>query len=186
MLKKDLIIAKINCWNNSFQNMYGMNRQQLTVWSGKSILCQKTPHFRLFWWAQIWVTWLWKDLDAKRLTPGQLLGWPWKLWGITLQTSCRWHPNWAHMSRYICLVCVHGNSRRGDFLGKTLFYLKIFNRKIFRGCYFWNPYTLRIQEMESVWVTEPPFRIYSGSKWGLRLKTGIVTPPIFVGKVWNE
>ena len=73
-------------------------RQQLTVWPGKSILCKKTPHFRLFWWTRIWVTWLWKDLDAKRLTPGQLLGCPWKLWGITLQTSYvegRWHQNWA-------------------------------------------------------------------------------------------
>ena len=69
-------ICQIKRWNNSFQNVYGMKRQQLTVWPGKSILCQKIPHFRLFWWTQIWVTWLWKDLDAKRLTPGQLLGWP--------------------------------------------------------------------------------------------------------------
>ena len=30
-------ICQINRWNNSFQNMYGMNRQQLTVWPGKSI-----------------------------------------------------------------------------------------------------------------------------------------------------
>ena len=28
-------------WNNSFQNMYSMNRQKLTVWPGKSILCKK-------------------------------------------------------------------------------------------------------------------------------------------------
>ena len=34
-------ICQINRWNNSFQNMYGMNRQQLTVWPGKSILCKK-------------------------------------------------------------------------------------------------------------------------------------------------
>ena len=27
--------------NNSFQNMYGMKRQQLTVWQGKLILCKK-------------------------------------------------------------------------------------------------------------------------------------------------
>ena len=38
-------ICQINRWNNSFQNMYGMNRQQLTVWPGKSILCQRTPSF---------------------------------------------------------------------------------------------------------------------------------------------
>ena len=86
-------------WNNSFQNMYGMNRQQLTVRPGKSTLCKKTPYFRLFWWTRIWVTWLWKDLNAKPLTSGQLLGCPWKLWGITLQTSYvegRLHQSWAH------------------------------------------------------------------------------------------
>ena len=31
-------ICQIKRWNNSFQNVYGMNRQQLTVWPGKSIL----------------------------------------------------------------------------------------------------------------------------------------------------
>ena len=36
-------ICQINRWNNSFQNMYVMNRQKLTVWPGKSILCKKTP-----------------------------------------------------------------------------------------------------------------------------------------------
>ena len=36
-------ICQINRWNNSFQNMYGMNRQKMTVRPGKSILCQKTP-----------------------------------------------------------------------------------------------------------------------------------------------
>ena len=40
-------ICQINRWNNSFQNMYSMNRQKLTVWPGKLILCQKTPHFCL-------------------------------------------------------------------------------------------------------------------------------------------
>ena len=34
-------ICQISRWNNSFQNMYGMNRHQLTVWPGKSILCKK-------------------------------------------------------------------------------------------------------------------------------------------------
>ena len=66
-------ICQINCWNNIFQNMYGMNRQKLTVWPGKSIFC-KTPQKRLFLCARVGVTWFWKDLDAKQLTPGQLLG----------------------------------------------------------------------------------------------------------------
>ena len=98
-------------------------RQQLTILPGKSILCKETPHFCLFWWTRIWVTWLWKDLDAKRLTPGQLLGWPWKLWGITLQTSYvegRWHQNWAHTSPlHFFTVETQIFAKKSDFLGKT-------------------------------------------------------------------
>ena len=41
-------ISQINRWNNSFQNMYDMNRQQLTVWPGKSILCKKHLIFAYF------------------------------------------------------------------------------------------------------------------------------------------
>ena len=39
-----------------------------------------------------------EDLEAKLLTPGQLLGYPWKVWGIMVQTSYwegQWHQNWA-------------------------------------------------------------------------------------------
>ena len=46
-------ICQINRWNKIFQNMYSLNRQQLTVWPGKSILCQKTPQKRLFLCARI-------------------------------------------------------------------------------------------------------------------------------------
>ena len=41
-------ICQINRWNNSFQNMYGMNRQTLTVWPGKSILCKKNTSKKSF------------------------------------------------------------------------------------------------------------------------------------------
>ena len=34
-------ICQINGWNNSFQNMCSINRQKLSVWPGKSILCKK-------------------------------------------------------------------------------------------------------------------------------------------------
>ena len=37
-------ICQIDRWNNSFQNVYGMNRKKLTVWPGKLILCKKTPN----------------------------------------------------------------------------------------------------------------------------------------------
>ena len=40
-------------------------------------------------------------------------GGPWKLWGVTLQTSYvegRWHPNWAHLSSlHIFSVCGYRN-----------------------------------------------------------------------------
>ena len=39
-----------------------------------------------------------ENLDDKLLTPGQFLGYPWKLWGITVQTSNvegRRHQNWV-------------------------------------------------------------------------------------------
>ena len=87
------------------------------VWKGNNwrfgrenrFCAKKTPLKRLFLCARFGVTWLWKDLEAKRLTPVQLLGWPWKLWGITLRTSCvegRWHQNWAHTSPLHCFsVC---------------------------------------------------------------------------------
>ena len=98
-------------------------RQRLTVWPGKLILCKKNPQNRLFWWTRIWVTWPWKDLDAKQLRPGQLLGYPWKRWGITLQTSYvegRWHQNWVHTSPLNFFLWWHRNSRKSDFWGKTL------------------------------------------------------------------
>ena len=41
-------IYQINRWNNSFQSMYGMNRQQLTVWPGKLISCTKKNTFSYF------------------------------------------------------------------------------------------------------------------------------------------
>ena len=92
-----------------------MNRQQLTVWPGKSIFCKIKPQNSRFWWTRSWVIWFWKDLDAKLLIPGQLLGCPWKLLGITLQTSYvegRWHQNWAHTSLlYFFLPSGHVNLR---------------------------------------------------------------------------
>ena len=41
MLKKDLSTAKINRWNNSFQNMYDMLYAKWTIWPGKLFLSKK-------------------------------------------------------------------------------------------------------------------------------------------------
>ena len=46
----------------------------------------------------IGITSLWEDLDDKLLTSGQLQGYPWKLCGMTVQTSYvegQWHQNWV-------------------------------------------------------------------------------------------
>ena len=59
-------------------------RPKLTVWLGKLILSTK-KHLKS--WTTFWKGWLWRVLDAKPMTPGRLLGPPWKLWGITVQTS---------------------------------------------------------------------------------------------------
>ena len=74
-------ICQITGWNKSFQNMYSMNRQKLTIRPGKSILCKKNTSKAAFF--------VCTNLNY------------WKLWGITLQTSYvegRWHQNRAHRS----------------------------------------------------------------------------------------
>ena len=51
--------------------------------------------------ARTWVTGLWKAVNGKRLRLGQLEAYPWKLRGMSVQTSYvwgRWHKNWAHTS----------------------------------------------------------------------------------------
>ena len=56
-------------------------------------------------------------------------------WGIiTLRTSYvegRWHQNWAHRSLLHFFMCVHGNSRKSNFLGKTLRTRKFSTKKNF-------------------------------------------------------
>ena len=69
-----------------------------TVWPGKLIKSKKKPKNGNVRRKKIGITSLWEDLEAKLLTPGQLLGYPWKVWGIKVQTSYwegRWHQNWV-------------------------------------------------------------------------------------------
>ena len=74
-------------------------RRKSTVWPGKLISSKKTPKNSVFWRQEIGITSLWEDLEAKLLTPGQLLGYPWKVWGITVQTSY-WEGQWHHNCWY--------------------------------------------------------------------------------------
>ena len=142
-------ICQINCLNSSFQNMYCMLLATIGHLARKIYFVQKTPQIWLFWCARIWVTWIWKALDAKPLTPGQPLGCTWKLWGLTLQISYvegRWHQNWAHMSPLHTLPSGHGNLRKSYFGGKTLRTRK-FSAGNFWGCCLRNPYALRVQKI---------------------------------------
>ena len=72
-------------YNNSFQEIGTCFRQKLTIWPGKFVLSKKIPQSGLFLCARIWVTWLWKALDAEPVTPGQLQWYPWNLTGMTAQ-----------------------------------------------------------------------------------------------------
>ena len=78
-------------------------------------------------------------------------------------------------ARYIFLVCVHGNSRKSDFLGKTLHTRKFSMVKFLGAATQRNLTHSGIRKYSRQWVTEPLFRSYSSSKKGHRPKTGSVT-----------
>ena len=63
-------------------------KQKLTVLPEKSVSWKKYAQKRPILCARIWVTWLWKAIDAKPLTPGRVLGYFWLIWGVTVQTRC--------------------------------------------------------------------------------------------------
>ena len=51
-------------------------------------------------------------LEGAGCRPGQLLGYPWKLWVVTVQTSYvegRWHQNWAYTSQTLFFADGQGN-----------------------------------------------------------------------------
>ena len=59
---------------------------------------KKTPKNGLFERTKIGITSLWEDLEDKLLTPGQLLGYPWKLWGITPSVQTSYVEGWWHQN----------------------------------------------------------------------------------------
>ena len=54
--------------------MYDMLQAKVDRLAGKTYLVQKTAKNRHFFVKNIDITSLWEDLEAKLLTPGQLLG----------------------------------------------------------------------------------------------------------------
>ena len=139
-------------------------RQKLTFLPGKLIFCnKKTPPNRLFLCARTWVTWLWKAQDAKRLTPGQLQAYLWKLLGMTVQTSYVGgrHKNWAHTSpQHFFSVGTQKLAKKWTFLVKRSVPKKISTGKCFGAS------THRILSL-----THSGFRKYSQFRWpSLRLE----------------
>ena len=103
-LYSNLPASKEHNRSHSFPNMYGILLAKVDRLAGKLISSKKTPKNSVFWRQEIGITSLWEDLEAKLLTPGQLLGYPWKVWGITVQTSYwegRWHQNCGYRSPII-------------------------------------------------------------------------------------
>ena len=137
----------MNPYYNSFQEIGTYFRQKLTRWPGKFVLSKKTPQNGLFWWTQIWVTELWKALDAKRLTPGQLEAYPWKLWGMAVQTSYsggRWHQK---PTTFFSVGTQ--NLAKKWFFGKTLRTRKLLTGKFF-GAGTHGTESLRTQDSENI------------------------------------
>ena len=105
-------------------------RQKFTLWPGNWIFSEKKLK-----WSKIWTTsrifLLWRVLDAKLYTPGQLLK--------TVQMGYmqgRWHRNWGDKEI---------NQKANFFEERSS--PKNFQGKFFRGRYARNPYALTIPNM---------------------------------------
>ena len=103
---------------------------------------RQAPQFSVWCWkVSVWSVWFWEDVEAKLSTPGQLLGYPWKVWGITVQTSYwegRWDQNWVRSRpTNFFTKATRKFVKNGNFL---LFGLKLENKERYRdgsnGC--WN------------------------------------------------
>ena len=98
-------IANLKANMPRIQNMYNMYRAKVDRLAGKIIFYWKGPENPLFRGDTIQVMSLWRELEAKPVTSGQLLEHPWNVWDITLQMSyveAWWHQNWVHSRPILC------------------------------------------------------------------------------------
>ena len=91
------------------------------------------------------------------MTPGQLLGSCWLIWGITIQTSYvegRWHQNWVYTSSKLFFADGQGNQWETEFVYSSGRYLET-KKDILMGYKRWNDwytiYTLYIGEQKPFW-----------------------------------
>ena len=122
-------------------------RWKSTVLPGKLFFPKKRRKTAFFGGKESGVSWLWEELYAKLLGLGQLLGYPWKVWGITVQTSY-WEGLWHQNCGYTSQILFFGIRTRKSVKNGTFSWLapcqKIFNGKLFRGMHPENPWALRI------------------------------------------
>ena len=76
MHRNGLLIDQIIAKCHSFPNIYDMLSAKVKRLGEKTYLVQKTPKNSVFLRTNMGITSLWEDLEAKLLTPGQLLGYP--------------------------------------------------------------------------------------------------------------
>ena len=106
-------ITSRKAWNTHKYGIFQVQQMIITdIWL--IVRCsKKTTENSVFLRQNMGITSLWEDLEAKLLTPGQLLGNPWKVWGITVQTCYwegRWHQNWVRSRLTNFLPKWNGNS----------------------------------------------------------------------------
>ena len=149
-LKKTSLIAKLSAETKAFRICMTCYRWKSIVLPGKHFFSPKTPKNSLFWRQGIWVVWLWEkllQLYAKLLGLGLRLGCPWKVWGITVQTSYReglWHQNCGYTSPILFFEAARETSEKRHFFVNCSVPE---NGKNFRSKYPRNPYAPGIQKI---------------------------------------
>ena len=89
----------------------------------ENLFSQKKPRNSVFVRTKISIPSHWEDLEAKLLTPGKFWGFPWKLLGITVQTSYwegRRHQNWVRSRPTKKMACGHATSWKTEIFRKSL------------------------------------------------------------------
>ena len=71
MHQKTWLIAQINLWTNSFQNMYDMLQVKVDRFARNTFFLQKNAEKQPFF-EDSKVSWLWEEMYAKLLGLGQL------------------------------------------------------------------------------------------------------------------
>ena len=113
------------------------------------------------------ITSLWEDVEAKLLTPGQLLGYPRKVWGITVQTSY-WEGQWHQNCGYTSPIHKEINEKQNFFVNRSV--PEKFQQENFSGQV--PPESLRTQDSENVYESGVQQIFYPVSK-KQQLKCGV-------------